>query len=738
MNTFTKSALSISIFCSLFGCSDDDKVKVYQQPDLTTQNLSILEVDGYKFKDHNKNNKLDGFEDWRLTSEERTNDLISRLSLEEKVGQMLHGTFDYITTGSGLLAANSGIDFQSTTAKNTVTNKINDLYVGAFITKLSDDDVTRMVRDHNEVQALAELNPNAIPVSISTDPRHHGTEVSGGSHAAHSFSKWPEMIGLGALDNVDVIRNFADVVRQEYRAVGINMALHPTADTATEPRWARISTTLGENAEKNAEFMSVYVSALQNGNDGLKPGGVWGVVKHYTGGGPQQNGLDAHFSQGRDQVYPGDNFEWHRKPFKAAFSAGVAGVMPYFSVPQIKERAPGEEGYQFNFSKQMLTDVLRNEDQFKGVLLTDWEIVDDCDGSCIVGADTASEMMKFRLGGTPWGVEKETRKNRFAIAINAGVDQFGGVDDPVPLLELVNEGTINVDRIDLSVSRILKQKFDQGLFENAISNEKKALEIVGNADFIKKSRHAQAASYTLLKNEGNILPLNISAQPKVFFYGASGEDLSLAKNKGFNVTDILSDADYIIIRGEQPGIGNFALGFLGGIWTGGELAYLPKEGFHLRDYETTPVNGSPSYCIDTVDGSKPSTIMGGTPPYDNSGNALVHNTCVYKGSTTYNAITDAYNNKSPSASIIFDVPVLRGVALGNVVDKLDAILANYSSSFSVFLDVLAGDSKPEGKLPIGLPVSTEMVIMYGKEDTPSYNLEPSMTLFPYGTGLSYN
>ena len=150
-------------------------------------------------------------------------------------------------------------------------------------------------------------------------------------HRRQSFSQWPEPIGLAATGDAALVQQFGDIARQEYLAVGIRVALHPMADLATEPRWARINGTFGEDAELASRMVSAYIRGFQG--EKLGPHSVACMTKHFPGGGPQKDGEDPHFSYGKDQVYPGNNFDYHLIPFEAAFQAGTAQIMPYYGMP---------------------------------------------------------------------------------------------------------------------------------------------------------------------------------------------------------------------------------------------------------------------------------------------------------------------------------------------------------------------------------------------------------------------
>ncbi|MCP4251647.1 MAG: glycoside hydrolase family 3 protein, partial [bacterium] len=194
-----------------------------------------------------------------------------------------------------------------------------------------------------------------IPVMMISDPRHGTGESSGVAVAATGFSAWPDPVGLAATRDTALVEAFGRIANQEYRAVGIRTALHPMADLATEPRWARISGTFGEDAELAAEMTAAYIRGFQGGE--LGPASVACMTKHFPGGGPQKGGEDAHFGYGKDQVYPGDQFEYHVRPFLAAIESGTAQIMPYYGVPVDQT----SENVGMSFNKEIVTGHLREE-----------------------------------------------------------------------------------------------------------------------------------------------------------------------------------------------------------------------------------------------------------------------------------------------------------------------------------------------------------------------------------------
>lgn len=266
------------------------------------------------------------------------------------------------------------------------------------------------------------------------------------------------MLGLAALRDVERVREFAEIVRQEYVAVGIRAALHPTLDLATEPRWARQAQTFGQDPGLVTEFGVAYVQGLQ-GED-LGPGSLACCAKHFPGGGPRKDGEDAHFPYGREQVYTSGSQEKHLRPFPAAIEAGVAAVMPYYSMP-VGLTFDGQEiePVGFAYNRQVATGLLRGRLGFEGVVLSDWELVNDN----IVGAQV--------LPARAWGVKHLDPLARMERRIEGGCDQFGGEECVEVLADLVASGRVSETRIDESARRLLVVKFRLGLFDDPYVDE---------------------------------------------------------------------------------------------------------------------------------------------------------------------------------------------------------------------------------------------------------------------------
>ncbi|GAA1496403.1 glycoside hydrolase family 3 protein [Paeniglutamicibacter kerguelensis] len=456
----------------------------------------------------------------------RVENLLSQMTLEEKAGLFFH---TMITIGEDGELADADPVFGIPSTSDLVEGR-GMTHFNVFGAAAS---ATQMALWHNKLQELAGATRLGIPVTLSTDPRHSFTENPGTAMLAGPFSQWPEPLGLAAIGDADLVERFGDIARQEYTAVGLRVALHPQIDLATEPRWARQVATFGEDAELTGKLAAAYIRGFQG--ESLGPDSVATMTKHFPGGGPQKDGEDPHFAYGREQVYPGNNFEHHLLPFEAAFDAGSSQIMPYYGMPVGTEY--DEVGFGFN--KSVITGLLRERYTFDGVVCTDWGLLSD--------AVIAGEPFPARA----WGVEHLSTRERMLAVLNAGADQFGGEAIPELLVDLVRSGKISEERIDVSARRLLREKFVLGLFDSPLVDVERAEAIVGNTEFRAAGEAAQRASFTLLANGTDaagapILPL--SRGIKVYLQGVSAE---AAAGYG-KVVDSPEEADVAIVRLQAP------------------------------------------------------------------------------------------------------------------------------------------------------------------------------------------
>jgi len=548
-------------------------------------------------------------------------------------------------------------------------------HVNTFITRLNGS-AEFFAKQNNEVQAIAEASRWGIPVTISSDPRHHFEQVLGATMQDRAFSMWPEPLGFAALNDPELTRRFGDVVRQEYEAVGIRESLAPQADLATEPRWARINGTFGEDANVAKGMVEAYVAGIQNGADGLNSGSVVAVVKHWVGYGAAKDGWDGHNYYGRYADFSGHNFAQHLIPFTGAFAAHVGSVMPTYSVLQevaIDGKPLEQVGAGFNH--QLLSELLRGQYGFRGLIVSDWAITSDCSEACRNGTAAGVEPTPAEIG-MPWGVEELSKAQRFAKAINAGVDQIGGTEQSNIIVEDVQKGLISEARVREAASRILLQKFQTGLFEQPYVDETRAAVIAGNRDFAAEGQAAQARAVVLLENgrvpaTGQPLLPVTPKNKKIYLYGISAE---AAEAVGFIVVKDAAQADLAIIRAPAPYESEHPNFFFGSRQHEGRLAFTEQDAAYAELLRV-------SRMVPTV----------------------------------------------------FLTTLERPLILTNVKPHATALLGDFGIADEPLFALVTGKVPPGGRLPFELPSSVEAVKQQ-KSDRPHDSQSP---LFPFGFGLHY-
>ena len=319
------------------------------QPELVARVKNIIEVDDYQFKDLNDNGALNPYEDWRLTPEERAEDLLSQMDATQKASQMEHLTL--------------------VSKKDSWFNENN---VGfALVYEYIFDSATEAAKRTNEIQELSESAPLGIPVIFSMD-----TEA--GAAFVKDATFLPDEINQGAVNDPELVTRLNQVLKEELMAVGVRMALSPDADLITDPRWGRNQECYSEDTDVVQSLIVAAVQALQGGSK-LTEDSVIATVKHFPGSGGQTDGVD-----GTPLTIQEDSIDLHLAGFRAAIEAGVAAVMPYgySTVPYLGGDAVENSADQ---SAAVMTDLLRGELGYTGLIQTDWGL--NFVGATNAGAD---------------------------------------------------------------------------------------------------------------------------------------------------------------------------------------------------------------------------------------------------------------------------------------------------------------------------------------------------------------
>ncbi len=421
-----------------------------------TADTEILDVDGLKFKDLNKNGSLDVYEDWRKPVEERVSDLLSQMSATDKAAQMLHMT---LVTLKESWFTDLGVGF---------------VLAYTYLANGAEDAALKT----NEVQSLSEASAFGIPVIFSMDSVIGASWVQGATII-------PDQITLAATGNVELVRQLNDVQRKEMLALGVRMSLSPVADIATDPRWGRVQECFGEDIELATAMTVAAIEGLQKGNT-LTAESIMTCVKHFPGSGAQTAGVD-----GTPLVFDDESFPLHLSLFEAAIKAGAASIMPYgySTVPYLGGDAV--ENYAHESSKVM-TELLRGKLGFEGIIQTDWGL--NHTAAALAGADA--------LGGAG---QRESKK----LTQNLTDEQF-------------NE----------RVGRLLKAKFELGLFENPYVDVENAKAVVGNPEHVALAKQAAKEALTLVKYE-NVSAL---AGQQIIVAGALAEDTA-ALSSGWKIAE---------------------------------------------------------------------------------------------------------------------------------------------------------------------------------------------------------
>jgi beta-glucosidase len=604
-------------------------------------------VDGLTFKDLNGSGGLDAYEDWRLTPGERAEDLLSQMTIREKVSQMQHPTF--VPKSDGRIPS-------------YLEKWSRDENVG-FLLVRELPDVRNAAETMNQIQEWCEASRLGIPVIVSMDSVHGASYVYGATVTPHN-------LGLAAARNPELVRELAEIARLEHIAIGARMTLSPEADIATEPRWGRVMETFGEDADLVTEMVTAQVIGFQNGGDGLNTGSIIACMKHFPGAGPQMEGIDM-----APIVSSEESLREHLKPYYAAIGVNVASVMPYYSIPLALDTTAALG------SKAALQDLLRDEMGFDGIIQTDWGMIWGIQQSASLFGEGVTEEEAVVIG-----------------VADARVDGIGG--ESIRLIDqmagMIEEGLIPVEGIDESCLRILKAKFELGIFDDPYVDVERAVAYVGNDDNQAVSLRAALESMTLVKNDG-ILPLK--PEGRILVAGLRAGDMD-------SLTGGWSSA--------QPGktIAEAVVGQA----VGAEVVY------EADDVER---------MVELAKGSDAAIVVVGEPSY------------MHTGPWGTESLELTASQKLMLESIeATGVPVVTVVMMGRPYiltwcdENTEAILIAYypgSQGGEAIAKTLFGENNPQGKLPVQLPRNMEQV----REQSSDLPFDIEDPLYDYGFGLSY-
>lgn len=623
-----------------------------EQPALNPRVKSTIEADGYRFIDLNGNGELDVYEDWRQDAQTRANDLVSQMTAREKIAQMQHPT--YLPRADGSIP--------SYLEKWCKTEGVGMLLIREL------NSVEAAATSMNTIQEFAEGSRLGIPVLVSMDSVHGLSYVTGATVTPHNLA-------MAATRNEELVVKLAEIAREEHIAIGVRMTLSPEADIASEPRWGRVMETFGEDPDLVTRMVTAQVIAFQNGADGLNTGSIVACMKHFPGAGPQMDGKDTSPIISSEEM-----MRIHLKPYYAALEANIASIMPYYSVPLALDMENSAIG-----SKATLQDLLRSEMGFEGIIQTDWGMI-----------WAIQEAL-----GTMTGEEVSDEEAILIGVTQSRVDGIGG--ESIRLIDYMEEYTVDgkIDEAILTAAatRIVKVKFEMGVFENPYCDVEHAVSFVGNEESQALSLQAAREAMTLLKNDG-ILPLDASATQTILVAGPRAGDMDSlvggwsSSQKGLSIAEAL--AEY---AGENTKV----------IY---EADHLERIGQLAEEADLIIVSvGEPSYQHD--------------PPWG------------------YDTL-----EITPSQQKILEVAKASGKPIVTVMtggrpyiltwcdENTNAVLAAYypgSQGGIAIAETLYGINNPTGKTPVQFP--RDMQSVNNQQGDVSFDLENP--LYDYGWGLSY-
>lgn len=631
----------------------------------------------------------------------QVNELLSRMTLEEKLAQIV---------GVWTHDLQAGDAFSIDRAAEVIPDGIGQ------ISRIGGDSTLHPLaaaRFANQVQAfLVNRTRLGIPAIVHE-------EVCAGLMTLGS-TIYPQMLGLAASFLPDLAEKMTDEIRKQTRAVGAHQGLAPVLDVARDPRWGRCEETFGEDPLLISRFGVAYIRGLQT-NDLAK--GVMATGKHFIGHSLSQGGLNC------NSVHVGWRELWDvfMLPFQAAIQeAGIASVMNAY---------PDVDGEVVAASRRILTDILRDQLGFTGLVVSDYEAIPMLNYYHRMVATEAEAGEKSLIAGID--VELPTRRC------------YGD-----SLKTLLTSGELSLEYLDTAVCRVLDAKFTLGLFDTPYVNEDIVMDVFETPAQRQLARHIAEKTLTLLKNDGNILPLNPSIR-KLAVIGPNAD----------NPRAFMGDYSYTAVMDLQrlappPGSG-FESSKFNFDQVASHQVHIPTLLASLKNHPAAPeimyargcdvTDPDQSGFVEAVNvASSADAILlvlgdvSGLTPFDTSGETRDSSTL--RLPAVQEALLDIL--AATGKPIILVLVSGRVLALTPVVDKVNAILDAWvpgEEGGAAITAALLGEVTPGGKLPITFPRSVGQLPVYYNHRPSSgksnwygpYVTEPTEPLFPFGHGLSY-
>lgn len=606
-------------------------------------------------------------------SKEKIDELINKMTLEEKVGQIVGTPPDK--------------------DRELLKSEIQDHHVGSVhFGNTPYNTPEKKAKIANEVQEVAiEETRLGIPVFLRAMAEHGHAAIAGST-------VFPQQLGLAATRNPDCISEAARIGAIEMRATGVQSTSSPIGDVARDQRWGRIAETFGESPFLCARMTEAMVSGYQD-NDLSNQDSVLAVTKHFPMYSEGVRGEDAAPNEVTEYTFR----RVHLPPYSAGIDAGTGGIMPCYN---------SIDGEPVHGSKRFLTEVLREDLGFDGIVLADYKGAEDLHNG----------------HGTSESLEESIWQS-----ISAGMDLLpsGGSTYTDIIVQLVKEGELSESRIEKSTRRILQAKFELGLFEKPYVDVDKATTTLGCDEHRTIAREVARQSMTLLKNQNEILPLSPDLD-EILVTGPCADNIAYQHGGWGNVEDPDPLGDTVLDSVKDS------------VSDGTTVAY--EKGAEINepvDIHTATTSAEDADAAIVVLGEPDYVHEFARSTLENDRNEFPMRTQLSLPDVQQELVKSIHNTGTPTIVVFITGRVL---ATPWIAEHIPGILMAYQpgSEGSAVTDVLFGEYNPTGKLPISIPKSEGHVPTrfnylphpqyHGAEGTHRDSYDP---LFPYGHGLSY-
>ena len=638
------------------------------------------------------------FQDASLPIDQRVEDLLSRMTLEEKAGQLmcLMGWNYY------------QIDGRKVTVSNQFRHQVDSMHVGMFWAVFRADPWTQKTIANGLDPALAAQAANAmqryaiehtrlgIPIFLAEEAPH--------GHMAIGATVFPTGLGMAATWDPELMQQAGSVIGKEIRLQGGHISYGPVLDLARDPRWSRVEETMGEDPYLSSEMGAAMVRGLGGGDLSL-PYSTITTLKHFIAYGTTEGGQNGACSM----VGPRELKQVFLTPFKRAIDAGALSVMTAYN---------SLDGVPCTSNRQLLSDVLRGEWNFKrGMVVSDLFSIDGLKGTHHTAANWQDAAIQ---------------------ALQAGVDVDLGGNCFTDLVDAVKNGRIKEGILNQAVERVLRLKFEMGLFENPYVNARTAQREVHATAAITVARQAALESITLLKNDGT-LPL--SKDKKVAVNGPNAD----------NVYNMLGD-----YTAPQPD-GKVVTVYQGIRAMLGDARCTYVKGCAIRDTTESDIQAAVDAAMqaDVV-----IAVVGGSSArdfktsYEDTGAASAEQATISDmecGEGFDRATLDLLGRQMELLEALkktgkpLVVVYIEGRPLNKnwAAENANALLTAYypgEQGGNAIAKVLFGDYNPAGRLPVSVPRHVGQLPVYYNKPAPAAHDYVEMSakpLYPFGYGLSY-